>query len=94
MDIKAKFRVSLAISALIVVSLMVFSGRVASGDDTALPGFIISFFAFGIAAPVTVYYNQRRQGNHATFREVQFLENITDSLRKEAHLDETEDSKN
>jgi hypothetical protein len=72
---------------------MIFSGRVASGDQAALPGFIISFLAFGIAGPVTVYYNQRRQGNHSSFREAQFLEEITRSLKKEDHHDKAKNSK-
>lgn len=88
-----KFRLSLAVSAVVIVCLMVFSGRVASGDQAALPGFIVSFLAFGISAPVTIYYNQRRQGNHASFREAQFLEDITRSLKKEGHHDETKNSK-
>lgn len=90
---KAKFRLSLAISAVIIVCLIIFSGRVASGDQGALLGFMISFLAFGISGPVTVYYNQRRRGNHASFREAQFLEDITRSLRKEGHHDEAKNSK-
>ena len=93
MDYLGKFRLSLVISAIIAVCLMVFSGRVASGDQVALPGFMASFLAFGISAPVTVYYNQRRKGNHASFREAQFLEEITHSLKKESHNDEAKNTK-
>lgn len=93
MNMVGKFRVWLAISMVVIVCLLVFSGRVASGDQTAVPGFMISFLAFGVAAPVTIYYNQRRQGNHASFREAQFLEGITRSLKKEDDHDKAKNSK-
>lgn len=93
MDMKGKFRIWAAVTAIVVICLMAFSWRVASGDQRALTGFIISFLAFGIAAPVTIYYNQRRQGSHASFREAEFLEEVTRSLKKEDHHDEAKDSK-
>lgn len=93
MDMKGKFRVALITTVIITAGLIVFSGRVASGDETALVGFIVMFLGFGICAPVTIYYNQRRQGSHASFREAQFMENITRSLEKEGHHDKAKNPK-